>query len=254
MTKGFYPIYSGVRGTNKFVCFICFFLFNIFALFAQEDSIYTSAGYLKIPNNPDSVRYTKDYAFNEGIFLSYQSFRSGDAIPRAKILTPVEKNQLEFYNKLVDVSDTIIYRKGTGIQLVLTDSIWGYCQNNVIYINVEGTFCRLPVFGYISRFIGSISSEAFKPSGPFYDPGAASGGNSITGVAIKTKETHEFIFDFYSGKKMIANPENVEEIIKRDAELYKELSVLKKRQRRKKMPYFLKRFNEKHPVYFPRLS
>ncbi|MBC7865538.1 MAG: hypothetical protein IAF38_21370 [Bacteroidia bacterium] len=233
---------------------IIFFTLFLSVGFSQVDTLYTTAGFLKIPNNPDSVAYTKDYAFNEGVYLNYKAFRTGDAIPRAMILSRVEKNQLEFYNKLVNESDTIVYRYGTGIKLILTDSIWGYIQNNVVYLNVEGTFCRLSVFGNVSHFLGTISVEAFKSSGPFYDPSQAGGGSSITGVPLKAKETHEFIFDFYTGRKEIAKFEVIEEILKRDPELYKEYAALKKKQKRDKMYIFLKRYNQKHPAYFPRLG
>jgi hypothetical protein len=236
----------------------CAFLLLFFAGFisgykSQEDTIYNSSGFLKIAN-PDSVQFTKDYAFNEGVYLDYKSFRSGDAIPRAKILTRVEKNQLDFYSKLVNESDTLVYRSGPGIKLKLIDSIWGYCQNNVIYINIEGTFCRMPVFGNISHFIGTITIDAFKTTGPFYDPYQAGGGSSITGVPLKSRETHEFIFDFYSGKTGIATIENVENILKRDPELYQEYAALKKKHKRSKMYFYLKRYNDKHPVFFPRLG
>lgn len=235
--------------------FLSFYLvaFLFAGLRGQEDTLYNSSGFLKIPH-PDSIQYTKDYAFNEGVYTSYKAFRSGDAIPRAKILTRVEKNQLEFYNKLVSETDTLVYRAGSGIRVLLMDSIWGYCQNNVIYINVEGTFCRLPVFGNISHFIGTITVDAFKASGQFYDPSQMGGGSSITGMPLKTKETHPFLFDFYSGETVLATLENVESIIKRDPELYKEFSALKKKQRKSKMTFYLRRYNERHPVFFPRLG
>lgn len=219
-----------------------------------SDSIYNASGYIKVPNNPDSVKFSKDYYFNEGVYLSYRDFRSGNAVPRAYILSKVEKNQLEFYNKLFDDSDTLVIRFGNGIRLIPVDCVFCYVQNNVVYLNVEGTFCRLPVFGSVSHFIGTITVEAFKASGAFYDPYQANGGSSITGggAPLKAKETRQFLFDFYTGKISLANEENVDEILRRDTELYREYSVLKKRMKRKKMSLFLKKYNEKHPAYFPR--
>lgn len=222
-------------------------------MFSQlYDSMYTPSGYLKIKFNKDSVAYTKDYFFNEGIYLSYEDFRKCIAVPRSLILSRLEKNQLEFYHKLVLQQDTIVYRNGLGINIIFTDDLFCFVQNNIVYINVEGTFCRIPVFGNISHFIGTISSEAFKDEGPFYEPGFAGGGSSITGNPLKSKETREFLFDFYTGKTMVANPENMLEVIRRDSILFSEYSKLSKNQRRKKMYYYLKQYNERHSAFFPK--
>ena len=217
-----------------------------------SDTIYTPSGYLKIKDNKDSVAYNKDYYFNEGIYLNYQDFRQGIAIPRSLILSKVEKNQLEFYHKLVTIQDTVVYRKNQGISIELTENIFCFVQNNTVYLNVEGTFCRIPVFGNVSHFIGTITIEAFRTDGQFYDPYISGGGSSITGNPLKTKETREFLFDFYSGKTLLANTENLEEIIKRDQKLYAEYNKLSKKQKRKKMYYFLRRFNDIHPANFPK--
>ncbi len=218
-----------------------------------KDTLYNALGYLNIPNNPDSVRYSKDYYFNEGIYLDYTDFRKGNAIPRAYLLTKVEKNQLDFYNKVIEDADTLVVRVGTGIKLVPVDCVFCYVQNNVVYLNVEGTFCRIAVFGSVSHFIGTISVEAFRNTdSPFYDPYQNAGGSTITGTPLKAKETRQFLFDFYSGRTVLATAESVDEILKRDSVLYNEYSALKKRLRKKKMTYFLKKYNELHPAYFPK--
>jgi hypothetical protein len=232
--------------------FLIIFVFYSFFFQAQTtDSIYTASGFLKIKNNKDSTPYNKDYFFNEGIYLSYQDFRQCNAVPRALILTKIEKNQLEFYHKLVDLQDTIVYRKGKGISLISTDQLFCFVQNNFVYLNVEGTFCRIPVFGNISHFIGNISIEAFRSDGPFYDP-SMNGASGITGNPLRAKETREFIFDFYYGKTLLMTPENLEVILKRDINLFKEFSKLTKKQKRKKLYYFLKRYNDLHSANFPK--
>ncbi|MFN6036905.1 MAG: hypothetical protein ACK452_00430, partial [Bacteroidota bacterium] len=206
----------------------------------NTDTIYTPAGFLKIKNNKDSVPYNKDYFFNEGIYLSYDDFRQCNAIPRSLILTRVEKNQLEFYHKLIESQDTIVYRKGGGISISLINDIFCFVQNNTVYLNVEGTFCRILVFGNVSHFIGNISSEAFKADGQFYDPYMSGGGSSITGNPLRTKETREFLFDFYSGETILANEENLEKFLRRDNIIFEEYNKLSKKQKRKKIYYYLR--------------
>lgn len=240
---------------NSMRLIVVIFVLSVFncELKAQlPDSMYTPQGYLKIADNPDSVQYSKDYFFNEGIYLNYKDFRQCIAVPRGYILTKIEKNQLEFYNKLFDESDTVVYRAGRGIKIIPVDCVFCYVQNNTVYLNVEGTFCRLPVFGSVCHFIGSITVEAFRANGPFYDPYQNNGGSSITGTPLKSKETRQFLFDFYTGKTLLANIENMEEILKRDPQLFKEYSSLKRRHKNKKIYYFLKQYNQRHPAFFPK--
>lgn len=217
-----------------------------------SDTLYTHSGYLKIKNNPDSVAYSKDYYLNEGVYLSHEDFREGNAVPRSLILTSVEKNQLDFYGKLVEKTDTLIFRSGQGINVFLMDSVFGFVQNNTVYVNVEGTFCRVAVFGNISHFIGSITIESFQHPGNFYDARMQNGGSSITGIPMRTKEIRPFLFDFYSGEITLANTENFERLIQKDKELCSEYRELSKNQQRKKMNLFIKKYNERNKFYFPK--
>jgi hypothetical protein len=79
----------------RLVLLFCLSAWFSFAI-AQKDTLYTPAGYLNIKDNPDSVQYSKDYFFNEGIYLDYSDFRTGNAIPRSYILTKVEKISSSF--------------------------------------------------------------------------------------------------------------------------------------------------------------
>jgi hypothetical protein len=216
------------------------------------DSIYNNSGYLKIKNNPDSIVFSKDYFFNEGIYLTHHDFRTGNAIPRSFVLTSIEKNQLDFFSKLVERQDTLVVRNGIGIKIVLSDSVFCFVQNNVVYMNVEGSFCRIPVFGNISHFIGTISVKTLNQPGNFYDPYTVSGGSSITGVSGRTKETRELLFDFYTGEISLADTKQMEELIRDDNELSAEYRKLSRRQQRKKLNDFIKRYNARNEVKFPK--
>lgn len=236
---------------NIILIFSFFFILKI-GYSQWTDSIYNNSGYLKIKNNPDSIVYSKDYYFNEGIYITHHDFRTGNAIPRSFVLSPIEKNQLDFFSKLFDKQDTLVVRNGLGIKIILRDSVFCFVQNNVIYLNVEGSFCRIPVFGKISHFIGTVPIKALNHPGNLYDPYALNGGSSITGISGRTKETREFLFDFYRGETYLADNKQLEELIKDDKELYLEYVKLSKRMQRKKINSFIKRYNLKYEVKFPR--
>src|ERR1700752_761630 len=115
----------------------------------------------------DSVAYSKDFRLYEGLYLSYQDFRYNWPIPKEKIITKINKDQLDFYSKLME-GDMIEFEERDGtIAKIQPEKVWGYCQNNIIFINQDKNFYRIPVFGAISNFIGTVEVVNYSPG---YDP------------------------------------------------------------------------------------
>ena len=194
----------------------------------------------------DSIPYTKDFRLYEGLYLSYQDFRYNWPIPKEKIITKVNKDQLDFYSKLI-LEEFVEYTERDGtVTKVKSDKVWGYCQNNIIFINQEKNFFRIPVFGAISNFIGTVDVVSYSPG---YDPfmNAPIGSN-----AQKIKEIRQYLFDFYSGEIMPFSSEQLEEYLKRDATVYNEYKALSKKKKRELATKYIRMYNEKHLVYFPK--
>ena len=194
----------------------------------------------------DSIPYTKDFRLYEGLYLSYQDFRYNWPIPKEKIITKVNKDQLDFYSKLIS-EEFIEYTERDGtVTKIKADKVWGYCQNNIIFINQEKNFFRIPVFGAISNFIGTVDVVSYSPG---YDPfmNAPIGSN-----AQKIKEIRQYLFDFYSGEIMPFSSEQLEEYLKRDAAVYNEYKALSKKKKRELATKYIRMYNEKHLVYFPK--
>lgn len=61
----------------------------------------------------------------------------------------------------------------------------------------------------------------------------------------------QYILDFEFGKVLEFTVENMEAVLQRDAELYKEFLALKKRKKRDSIFLYLRKYNEKHPIFFP---
>jgi len=194
----------------------------------------------------DSVAYTKDFRLYEGLYLGYQDFRYNWPIPKEKIITKINKDQLDFYSKLIE-EEFIEYTERDGsVTKIKSDKVWGYCQNNIIFINQEKNFFRIPVFGCISNFIGTVEVTNYSPG---YDPFMnAPMGNS----AYKTREIRQYLFDFYSGEIAPFNIDKMAEFLKRDEAIYKEYSQLSKKNKKELATKYIRMFNEKHLVYFPK--
>ncbi len=58
--------------------------------------------------------------------------------------------------------------------------------------------------------------------------------------------------DFYTGNRVDFNLENLENMLKRDDEIYKEFMALSRKKKKEQANRFIRKYNEKHPVYFPK--
>lgn len=194
----------------------------------------------------DSVMYTRDFRLYEGIYTSYKEFRYNWPIDKDKIVTNLPKDQLDFFSKLTE-SDIIEYKERDGsLEKIKTEKIWGYCQNNVIFINQDKNFFRIPVFGAISNFIGTVEVVSYSRG---YDPFM---NTPINSTANKTREIRQYLFDFYSGEIVEYSIDKMEEYLKRDEVLYKEFMELSKKKKKEFAFKYMRLYNEKHPVYFPK--
>jgi hypothetical protein len=194
----------------------------------------------------DSVAYSGDFRLYEGLYLGYQDFRYNWPIPKEKIITNINKDQLDFYSKLIE-EEFVEYRERDGsVTKIESEKVWGYCQNNIIFINMNKSFVRIPVFGAISNFIGTIEVQGYSPG---YDPFMNA---PIGNTSVKTREIRQYLFDFYSGDIVPFSIEQVEEYLKRDEPLYKEFMALSKKKKKESVVRYIRLYNEKHQVYFPK--
>lgn len=194
----------------------------------------------------DSIAFTKDFRLYEGLYLGYKDFRYNWPIPKEKIITSINKDQLDFYSKLID-EEYIDYTERDGsVSKVKSDGVWGYCQNNIIFINLDKNFFRIPVFGAISNFIGTVEVVNYSPG---YDPFMNVPMNSNS---VKTREIRQFLFDFYSGEIVPFSIDKIEEFFKRDSEIYKEYNTLSRKKKKESVTKYIRMYNEKHLVYFPK--
>ncbi|MES2763971.1 MAG: hypothetical protein V4677_17275 [Bacteroidota bacterium] len=194
----------------------------------------------------DSVAFTKDFRLYEGLYLGYQDFRYNWPIPKEKINTNINKDQLDFYSKLVDEELIEYIERDGAVTKVKSEKVWGYCQNNIVFINQENNFFRIPVFGAISNFIGTVEVTNYSPG---YDPFMNA---PMSSTATKTREIRQYLFDFYSGEVAPFSVEKMEEFLKRDEAIYKEYTALNKKKKKELATKYIRMYNEKHWVYFPK--
>lgn len=201
-------------------------------------------GYIALAQN-DSTVYSKNFVLNEGLYLTNSDLRHNWPISKEKIATKIDKNQLDFYTKLIESEDIEYTDRDGSISKVHSSKIWGFCQNNVIYVNYNRTFYRIPLFGAISYFVAAIEVNTFSPGYNVFinSSGGTSSGNST--------ELHDFLLDFYGGQLREFTISGLEELFKKDPQIYKEFSSLSKKKKKELVSKYIRMYNEKHPVYFP---
>jgi len=79
---------------NNYILTAIFLLLGISLSFAQKDSI-------------KQVKYTPDFKFNDGIFLSFSQVKENNAINKSKIETAEDLNSIDFFKNVLS-NETII--------------------------------------------------------------------------------------------------------------------------------------------------
>ncbi len=188
----------------------------------------------------DSVLYSPAASVKDGIFLSYNDFRKNASISKVDIISSQDKNQLEFFTKVM-AQEIITYSLGETTYTTASKSVWGYFQNNTLYINYKNDFYRVPVFGSISYLVANVRV----PTVGFYD--ARFGYNGASGTAI---EVREFLMNFYDGNMVEFTGDKAEELLSRDVELYSEFKKLSRKKQRTLIYQYIRKYNERNSIYF----
>lgn len=239
---------------SVFTCTVSFFVIN-----AQEPIIN---------RDQSPVRYTPDFRFTDGIYLNFEQVKTNSPIPKAKLLTSVDYNDKDFFRKIFE-NDKIYYYDNMGIrQEISKGQIWGYARNGILYVQIQENFNRITFVGNISHFVADITTyDRYSPSGygNYYDPYYYSPygyGSYYSPYSLYSpyyspyrqsarNELQQYIIDFENGKILEFDVQNTELLLMKDAEIYEEWANLPKRKRKELMFVYIRKFNEKNPLFIP---
>jgi hypothetical protein len=213
------------------------------------------------------VRYTPDFKFKDGIYLNFDQIRANSPIPKAKLLTSADYNDREFFNKVFS-SDRIYFYDEMGIrQEIRKSDVWGFSRNGVLYVQIQENFNRITFVGNICHFVADVTTydsrynNYYSPYGyydPFYSPygfGSYSPYGSYyspyRSVNTTRNELKQYIIDFESGKVLEFNVDNVELLLMKDPSIYDEYIRLSHKKKKALMFVYIRKFNEKNPLYLP---
>ena len=212
-----------------------------------------------------TIKYTPDFKFTDGIYLNFDQVKANSPIPKAKLLTSADYNDREFFNKVFS-SDKIYFYDQMGVrQEVQKNNVWGFARNGVIYVMIQGNFNRITFVGSICHFVADVTtydtrSNYYSPYGyydPYYSP-YSYGMYDPYGYYSPYRqqntartELKQYIFDFETGKILEFTVDNVELLLMKDPTVYDEYVQLPRKKKKELMFVYVRKFNEKNPLYLP---
>jgi len=201
------------------------------------------------------VRYTTAYEFPDGIYSNFERVIASQPIAAARVVTDVDLFDREFYEKITSEKEIVIYDDNGVKTEIKTSKIWGYGRNGALYINVAGSFHRISLVGSISHFVASVTT--YNPNyydpyhyNPYYSNSFYQGRHNSPNNYSST-DLRQYLLDFETGEVLEYDSESVEVMLMKDPELADEYLALRGRKRSQMKFVFIRRYNEKHPLYFP---
>ena len=149
-------------------------------------------------------------------------------------------------------------------QEIAKNTIWGYARNGVLYVQVQENFNRITFIGNICHFVADITTYDTRSYGspygyydPYYSP--YSYGSyypydpyySPYRSTVSRNELKQYIIDFESGKILEFDVDNTELLLMKDNVLYEEYVQLSKKKKKDLMFVYIRKFNEKNPLFIP---
>ena len=211
--------------------------------------------------NDDSTRYIRGFEFNAGIYLNFIDFRNNDPIPfeklwlknGQKVLKSDFFSLIEKSSKLRSPIFTYQYNTDSIVQFELLE-IWGYSNGRNIYINSiergvfrdkptasddlewerDSDFVRIGILGSLSHF-----TDVDQGVPPLY-----------------ISDVDQYVLKIKTGEVLKFNKENLELVFEHDnhiLESFQKDSFKKKKEKLKAvLVSYLKEYNMKYPLYFPK--
>lgn len=199
------------------------------------------------------IRYTPDFKFKDGIFLSFDQVQQNDPVPKTLIISEVPYDNPDFFESILQ-NKVIQYFDGLGIiQEIQVRNLWGYCRNGILYIYKNDGFYRITIIGRICHFVADLTTynnyyNSYYPyASPYYYPYSP----YSTYPNSRSTEMRQYLLDFTTGKVMDYDIPEVEVLLMADPELHDEFTSLGRRKRRQSKFLYIRKFNERNPLYFP---
>lgn len=200
------------------------------------------------------IRYSPDFEFKDGIFLNFDQVQQNNPIPISLIISPVAFDDPDFYDRIL-IEKTVRFFDDLGsAQEILVQDIWGYSHSGTLYININNGFYRITIIGNICHFVANVTTydryyNSYNPYiSPYYYPYSPYTPYSNN----MSTEMRQYLLDFMTGEVMDYDVPELEVLLMSDPELHDEFVSLSKRKKKQQKFLYIRKFNERNPLFFPR--
>ena len=200
------------------------------------------------------VRYSPDFTFNDGIFLTFDQVKNNAPIPKSRLITEVDYYDKDFFILVLSNKYIYFYDFFGNRQEVKSSDIWGFSRNGIPYILMDGEFFRITIIGRICHFVATVTTYDNRYNDPYYynpyyyDSYYRYGGYPST---YTTNEMRQYLLDFDSGQLYDYDADNLEILLMKDPELHDEYAQQRNKKKQQLKFLYLRKFNEKNPLYLP---
>lgn len=184
--------------------------------------------------------YFAGMGLREGIYNDFLAFRNNR--PSAP-LAQLRDGQGAPVSDLRRVSGKLQWQPDSGaIQTVDMRTIWGFCQNDVVYIGTTNGFYRIGLMGSLCHLVVEQTYRDWDP----YLYGYPMGGVNRT-VLVQQ------LLDMNTGRYLPFNASGLDAGLQHDRVLSEEFRALPKKQRNSTevLFRFLRMYNDRNPLSFP---
>ena len=184
------------------------------------------------------VRYEGGFDFREGVYFDFAAFKHNKpSVPLEKLLNDQGKHIAD----LRSASDKLFYLDSAGTkQRINLDRTWGFCDHDVVFVHAGSGFSRIGLMGAIAHLVYDATYSTVPDYGYGY------------GTNAYTVEQQSFL-DMDTGAFLPVTADGIQQVIQRDELLKEEFDAVPKKKRKEEVIFlFMRRYNERHPLYFPR--
>ncbi|NJM15437.1 MAG: hypothetical protein HC896_08735 [Bacteroidales bacterium] len=192
--------------------------------------------------------FSPDFRFADGVFFSFEQVKLNEPVAKSRILTNTSFNDRDFFTDVTNQQSISFYDNAGAARKISVDKVWGYADNGRLYIQLHGVFSRITVVGAGCHFVALHTSYSSN-----YDPYmyGTYGYGYQPQVINKNTELRQYLLDFSTGKIYDYNYNSLEVLLMNDPELHDEFVKLRKRKKKQLKFYYLRKYNERNPVYIP---
>jgi hypothetical protein len=221
------------------------------------------------------VEYITDFVFKDGIFLTFQDFKNNNPVPLTHILSDFDIRANDYLWDVLNTDTLVYYDNLFEERTASVSKIWGFCANNKIYVGIntversnrweDRDWFPLITIGAYSYFTAIISvtrfmpaaGESMMPSGgismyndPMYDGQGNYYQESVPIQMLLDVSNGDFI-QLATGDLNSISPKLMADLLQKDPILRSEYSDKSGRDQKQTSMFYIRKFNQRNPIYFP---